>query len=349
VTQQDAPDPAISVREATLADTATLVGIVQGAYFEYLGRLDPPSRAHAESPATIQRLLQTEHALIAHVDGHAAGCVFFAPNERSAPPGVREIYLHRLGVLPPWRRRGVGGRLLGAVEAWAEQNGFESVALGVRIAQPENRRYYEARCYRLSAYVAHAGYTRSTAMILRKRIGPRSVAAVELCDWSPAWSDEYERAATQLRRVLSGEMLGIFHVGSTAVRGLVARPTIDLLAVVQSLDGVEQRDERLLLGGWRSLGAAGVPPVRLYRRDGSGGADALLTVARSNHLDVGAWLAFVAYLTSNAEEAAAYGALKRRVVGETQGDPNAYEAAKSDWLGGLSERALQWWRPLPTR
>ena len=339
----DAPSLTFSVRAATTADLPVLVAIIQGAFHEYLGRLDPPSGAHAESPASMLRLLRTEHALLAESRGEAVGCVFFAPNERRAPPGVREVYLHRLAVLPAWRRHGVATRLMAEAEQWAIDAGFASMALGVRLQLPANRRFYEALGYRVSQYTAHAGYTHSTALIMRKRLVPLSVADVVLHEWSPAWADGYERAAAQLRHLLGGDLVATFHVGSTAVRGLAARPTIDILAAVRSLDAVEARDEVLLRAGWQPWGALATG-CRFYTRGEDERPTHQLFVYRTGNAAISAHLALAPWLAAHPAAAAELDAAKRALAAMHRHQPAAYAASMEQILLPLRMEAQAWWQ-----
>jgi GrpB-like predicted nucleotidyltransferase (UPF0157 family)/GNAT superfamily N-acetyltransferase len=340
----DAPTPPISLRLATTADVPALVAVIQGAFFEYLGRLDPPSGAHAESPATVLRLLRTEHALLAESAGQAVGCLFFAPNERRAPPGLREIYLHRLGVLPAFRRMGVATLLMETAERWAAEAGYDSIALGVRLALPANRHFYEARGYLVNEFTTHAGYSHATALVMRKRLGPAPATEVVVLEWTPVWADAFDQAAAALRRLIEADLLALFHVGSTAVRGLAARPTIDILGVAGNLERVEARDEVLLRAGWQPLGARGVAGGRFYRKGDESRPTHQLLLYRAGHPEIGAHLALAAFLNTHSDEAAAYGERKRSLAAAHKWDPAAYTAGKQPLLQSLRMHAQGWWQ-----
>src|SRR5579862_7316667 len=62
---------------------------------------------------------------------------------------------------------------------------------------------------------------------------------VALSAHDPAWAQAFELERARLQALLPGVFLVIEHIGSTAVPGLVAKPVIDLLAAVESLDGVD--------------------------------------------------------------------------------------------------------------
>ena len=65
------------------------------------------------------------------------GCVLTTFNV----PG--ELYVGRLAVIPEWRRRGLGRRLMMQAEAFARERGCRAMALGVRIAFTENIALFE--------------------------------------------------------------------------------------------------------------------------------------------------------------------------------------------------------------
>ena len=66
----------------------------------------------------------------------------------------------------------------------------------------------------------------------------------------PAWAQAFELERARLQALLPGVFLAIEHIGSTAVPGLVAKPVIDLLAAVDSLDGVGVLIDQLCENGY---------------------------------------------------------------------------------------------------
>ncbi|GEM_PF-159846 len=58
---------------------------------------------------------------------------------------------------------------------------------------------------------------------------------VELVEYDPAWPAAYETERERLVPLLGGA-LEIHHIGSTAVPGLLAKPIIDIVALVEDLD-----------------------------------------------------------------------------------------------------------------
>jgi GrpB-like predicted nucleotidyltransferase (UPF0157 family) len=67
----------------------------------------------------------------------------------------------------------------------------------------------------------------STIGELQRLSGP-----LEIADYDPCWRELFRREADRIRATLGERALQIEHVGSTSVRGLAAKPIIDILLVV---------------------------------------------------------------------------------------------------------------------
>lgn len=59
-------------------------------------------------------------------------------------------------------------------------------------------------------------------------------APVQVADYDPAWPASFEAERSRLMPLLDGA--DIHHIGSTAVPGLAAKPTIDMMALVADID-----------------------------------------------------------------------------------------------------------------
>ena len=53
-------------------------------------------------------------------------------------------------------------------------------------------------------------------------------------DYNPIWKDELKKIKDELLTALSGQVISIEHVGSTAVEGLCAKPIIDIDIVIDN-------------------------------------------------------------------------------------------------------------------
>lgn len=169
---------------------------------------------------------------------------------------------------------------------------------------------------------------------------------VEIVPYDPAWPALFAEEAARLRTVLPADLIGrIEHFGSTAVPGLAAKPIIDMLVEVRSMEAVAQSIAPILKCEgyeyfWRDRepGLPGIDYAWFIRRDAAG--------RRTHHihcLEHGSseWerLLFRDYLRAHPEAAREYGELKRRIAAEHPDDRVAYAKAKTDFIAAAMRAA----------
>ncbi|WP_429815566.1 GrpB family protein [Ensifer sp. B1-9] len=182
---------------------------------------------------------------------------------------------------------------------------------------------------------------------------PQYVAQpVEICDWSPDWPDKFSVKAEAIRRALGDHALRIDHVGSTAIRGLAAKPIIDIQISVADLTTIEILAERMATIGyiWRPLNA---DLTKRYFRERPGDERTHIHMRR-----VGSWqeqwtLLFRDYMRAHVNEHAPYADLKRVLALRYRHDRAAYSEAKSERVWEIIQRADRWaaeigWMPGPS-
>lgn len=81
---------------------------------------------------------------------------------------------------------------------------------------------------------------------------------VELEEYNFAWEKEYEKEEELLKEVLGDKIIEIHHIGSTSIKGLKAKPIIDILIVINSLDEIVEIEELLKPFDYENRGAQGV-------------------------------------------------------------------------------------------
>ncbi len=152
----------------------------------------------------------------------------------------------------------------------------------------------------------------------------------------PHWAARYAEAAARVAAALAPAPITLHHIGSTAVPGIMAKPIIDMLGEVATLDALDAASPRLVAIGFEAMGDYGIPGRRYFRLNEGG--------VRSHHLHVFAvgappitrHLAFRDYLIAHRDVAATYSALKA-------GLPAAgYQEAKDPFIAVTLAAALDW-------
>ena len=160
--------------------------------------------------------------------------------------------------------------------------------------------------------------------------------------YDPTWPALFQKEAERLCPLLGNNLAGLHHIGSTAVPGLAAKPTIDILIVVRSharLDACCQELESL---GYQAKGENGIPGRRYFQR--LAGEDHLfhLHAYEDGHPDIRRHLDFRDTLRDHPETAQAYAALKHALMAQYTYDPKLYTEGKSDFIQAVDRQVAAW-------
>lgn len=157
---------------------------------------------------------------------------------------------------------------------------------------------------------------------------------VALVPHDPAWPAVFELERERLLQLISGQFADIQHFGSTAIPGMPAKPIIDILAGVASMEAADAINARLLQIGYTTSAEFNATLVgrRWFMRHAFG--------RRTHHLHVvvlgsSEWrrrLKFRDALRADTKLAGEYAALKVQLAVRHAADREAYTAAKSEFV-----------------
>ena len=177
---------------------------------------------------------------------------------------------------------------------------------------------------------------------LEQRIEEAIREPISIAPSNPEWPLLFQKESEFLRRILPASLVNrIEHFGSTAVPGLAAKPIIDVLVEVTSLDETQKQVVPLLESqGYDYFWREDVDPSYAWfvKRNSAG--------QRTHHIhmveaDSKLWvrLYFRDYLKEFPVEAQRYAELKRSLSEQYPKDRIAYTKAKSEFIVSLTEKA----------
>ena len=152
------------------------------------------------------------------------------------------------------------------------------------------------------------------------------------------WTDHFEAEEARIREASSEGLLDVFHVGSTAVPDLPAKPLLDVLAVFTGYESARATADALVAREY-DLRQDDPEWIQLTRAEGDVPAFIHL---RPEDSDV--WrdqLVFREYLRDNAAARREYEQVKRAAAKAHPDDPEAYTDAKEETILSLEERAYE--------
>jgi GrpB-like predicted nucleotidyltransferase (UPF0157 family) len=174
----------------------------------------------------------------------------------------------------------------------------------------------------------------------RERTGEGRTRAYSIAPYDPNWFARFEVEADRVRSALGDGVVRVEHVGSTAVPGLAAKPTIDILVSLREMTPRDRYVNELTALGYRW----GIDPWsdehEFFSRD--------VDEDHAYHIHLclagGGWerrhLAFRDWLRSHPDDAAAYEQLKRELAERHPRDIYSYVDAKTEFIRSVESKAL---------
>lgn len=154
----------IAVRPPNFSDWPALLALLQAAFADMDGRIDPPSSLARLDVDPLRAKAADEHLIVATVGNTLVGCAF-------ASIRADCVYLGKLAVAAAARRRGAARALIDAAATLAREHGRGALQLQTRVELTENHATFAALGFVKVAATAHPGYTRATSITMRRRVG----------------------------------------------------------------------------------------------------------------------------------------------------------------------------------
>ena len=165
---------------------------------------------------------------------------------------------------------------------------------------------------------------------------------VILAAHDPEWPRTAATYANRLR-VLGSNLVAVHHIGSTSIPGLIAKPIIDLIPVVNSLAGLDEQRHHVEVLGYHWHGEFGISGRRYCSLTDEAGVRVVqLHFFKTDSPHVERHIAFRDYLRAHPEEANAYAIEKRRAQSLHPTNSHAYADEKDKWIRAAESKALIW-------
>ncbi|MEG0942754.1 MAG: GrpB family protein [Angelakisella sp.] len=160
---------------------------------------------------------------------------------------------------------------------------------------------------------------------------------------NPLWAEMYEREAFEIKRILHAELVEIHHIGSTSVKGLRAKPVIDIMPVVKDVAAVDIHNEEFEQLGYECMGEYGMPGRRFFRKGGDNRTHHIHIFQENNRTDILRHLAVRDYLRTHPQVAKEYGDLKAELAEKFHDSIDGYCDGKDAFVKDIEQNALAWY------
>ena len=163
---------------------------------------------------------------------------------------------------------------------------------------------------------------------------------ITVLNYDPEWPLKYERERKAIAEILDGNGISIYHIGSTSVPGLAAKPIIDMMAVVRSLEKVDDARGKFSELGYEYLGEFGIAGRRYFRKGGDERTHQIHIFQADDWNNIERHLAFRDYMRTHEKERAEYAKIKTALAQRFPYDIDGYCDGKDAFVREMEKRAL---------
>ena len=166
---------------------------------------------------------------------------------------------------------------------------------------------------------------------------------VEVVPYREDWRALFLEEQARLEKLLGDTLIRVFHIGSTSVLGIQAKPVIDLLPVVTdiaSLDACRQGFEAL---GYEAMGEYGIPGRHFYKKGEERRTHHIHAFQYDNAYAILRHTAFCSYLRAFPAVRDEYAALKAGLAKKFPADIESYCDGKGAFVKHVEREALTWY------
>ena len=167
---------------------------------------------------------------------------------------------------------------------------------------------------------------------------------ITVVQYDPKWKEDFLTEKKQIKKILGKSCVAVYHIGSTAVKGLASRPIIDILAVVKDISALEGLYAQLESIGYICCGEMGIEGRRYFCKGGDNITHTLQIFSFSDKDQINRHAALRNYFLSHPDKAAEYSRLKTELAALCdEGDCKEYADGKSEFLASAEKEALIWY------
>lgn len=150
----------------------------------------------------------------------------------------------------------------------------------------------------------------------------------------------YELEEQLLKEMLKHDLVNCFHIGSTSVPGLKAKPIIDILLVVHNIAGLDHYSAQFETLGYEVMGEFGIIGRRYFRKGGDDRTHQIHAFQYDNVYEIERHLSFRNYLCQHPNIVQQYGDLKSELAIKFPNDIERYGDGKDEFVKQIEKQAL---------
>lgn len=177
--------------------------------------------------------------------------------------------------------------------------------------------------------------------MIKRFIKTASAYKIEVVPYDVDWPRIFQNEAKRIQQALGKDLSEIYHVGSTSIHNMPAKPVIDILVMVDDVYNLSSIEDKLIQLGYAPLRRQIIPHVSFItnKTDGIGFH---LHIHERGSPQINRHVNFRDYLIKHLDVAQAYADLKRTLANTFSNDIFSYVSGKSKLVQEIDRKAKVW-------
>lgn len=169
----------------------------------------------------------------------------------------------------------------------------------------------------------------------------KKVRIIEVVPYNSKWSEEYLRESEGIRSIMNNEIINMYHIGSTSIPGIYAKPVIDILIEVKDINDIDNYNKGMESLRYIAKGEFGIEGRRFFIKGLYNRTHHIHIFQTGNH-EIARHLNFRDYMIAHPEEAKHYEDLKKELAIKFRYDIDGYSAGKDTYIKEIDRKAKRW-------
>jgi GrpB-like predicted nucleotidyltransferase (UPF0157 family) len=143
--------------------------------------------------------------------------------------------------------------------------------------------------------------------------------------YNKEWPRMYQEEINRVFPVLQNEIVAMYHIGSTSIPGMWAKPIIDILLEVRAISKIDDYNEAMINLGYEPRGELGIPGRRYFSREEPEDVRTHhIHAFETGNIGIERHLAFRDYMIAHQKDAEKYADLKKQLAQQYPRDIDSY-------------------------
>ncbi|CEK11846.1 bifunctional GrpB family protein/GNAT family N-acetyltransferase [Legionella hackeliae] len=167
-------------------------------------------------------------------------------------------------------------------------------------------------------------------------------ATVNVVAYDPNWPNVFNKEAIRLQNILGNFLQEIYHIGSTSIPGMSAKPVIDIMLSVDNVDDIDLIEEKLIQLNYAPIRRQIIPHVSFFTKRQESTVSFHLHLHERGSPQIKRHVNFRDYVIQHPNVAYEYAELKKQLAKEFPHDISSYVSGKDSLVQAIDNKAKQW-------